>query len=39
MMASQNGHFEIVKMLLEGGADVNIQNNVRGCEIGYVLVG
>ena len=28
-MASANGHSEIVKMLIEGGADVNIQEEVR----------
>ena len=27
-VAAQEGHFEIVRMLLEAKADVNIQNNV-----------
>ena len=29
MMASQNGNSEVVEMLLEGGADVNMQEEVR----------
>ena len=29
MIASKNGHSEVVKMLLEGGADVNMQEKVR----------
>ena len=28
MMASSGGHFEIVKQLLNKGAEVNLQNNV-----------
>ena len=36
MMVSQNGHSEIVKMLLEGGTDVNMQNEVREGEMGCV---
>ena len=27
-MAAQEGHYEIVRMLLEAKADVNVQNNV-----------
>jgi ankyrin repeat protein len=29
MLASENGHHDIVRTLLEGGADVNAQNKVR----------
>ena len=29
MRASQNGYLDIVRTLLDGGADVNAQNNVR----------
>jgi ankyrin repeat protein len=29
MKASKHGHIEIVKMLLDGGADVNIQTQVK----------
>ena len=28
MMASENGHMECVKVLLDRGADVNMQNTV-----------
>ena len=27
MIASQNGHHQVVELLLKGEADVNIQNN------------
>ena len=36
MCASLNGHSEIVKMLIEGGADVNMQKEVREGEMGCV---
>ena len=29
MKASQNGHLEVVRTLLEDGADLNAKNNVR----------
>ena len=29
MRASENGHLDIVRTLLEGGANLNAQNNVR----------
>ena len=29
MIASQNGHLEVVRTLLQAGANVNAQNNVR----------
>jgi len=29
MGASENGHLEVVRTLLEGGADINAKNNVR----------
>ena len=29
MMASEKGHLDIVRTLLEGGADVNAQSKVR----------
>ena len=28
IMASQNGHWEVVRMLLEAKADINMKNNV-----------
>ena len=30
MMASEKGHMECVKILLDGGADVNMQDEVSG---------
>ena len=36
LIASQNGHPEVVKMLLEGGADVNMQREVREAGLGCV---
>ena len=38
MIASQNGDSEVVKMLLEGGADVNMQREVREGEMGVCFV-
>jgi len=29
MMASKNGHLDVVRTLLEAGADINAQTNVR----------
>ena len=29
MMASWNGHLDIVRTLLDGGGDINVKNNVR----------
>ena len=29
MLASENGHLDIVRTLLEAGGDINAQNNVR----------
>ena len=38
MIASHYGHSEIVKMLLEGGADVNMQDDVREGDMGCVFL-
>ena len=37
MKASERGHSEVVKMLLEGGADVSEQERVREGEMGCVF--
>ena len=39
MWASDKGHVECVKMLLEGGAQANQQNNVSGYRLVQCLVG
>ena len=33
IVASRNGHFEIVKLLLDKGAEVNLQNRVSTVEL------
>ena len=36
MQASGNGHKEVVKLLLDHGADINIQNNVSVTDMIYM---
>ena len=38
MMASYNGHHEVVRTLLEGGADVNAKSNVRNQMIILMMI-
>jgi len=38
MWASENGHHDIVCTLLEGGADINAQTNVRNQMIMMIIV-
>ena len=33
MKASESGQVECIKVLLDGGAEVNMQNNVSGVDI------
>ena len=37
IIASQNGHVEVVQLLLEIGTDVNVSNNVRYITVGLYL--
>ena len=36
MMAAQDGHLEVVKVLIEAGADVNLGTRVCCLVIGYI---
>jgi len=38
MWASWNGHLEVVRTLLEGGADLNAKNNVRNQMMMIILL-
>ena len=33
LVASQNGHYEVVRMLLDAKGDVNMKNNVSDSEL------
>ena len=38
MMASSNGHHEVIRTLLEGGADVNFKDEVRNQIIVMIMM-
>ena len=38
IMASQNGHWEVARMLLEAKADINMKNNVSKSSLFRLLV-
>ena len=38
MLASENGHLDIVRTLLDGGVDLNVKSNVRNQMMMIILL-
>lgn len=38
LIAAQNGHSEVVALLLDNGANIKARNDVRGCTFDYCIL-